>query len=127
VRPLPALLSSRWPTVGCHAAPFAITFDDGYADNLEQARPRGWPAMDCRPTVVRTAGAIGATREFWWDELEQTLLGERALPAILSLQVASVARRWELGADAARMTVPTRGHPSMGPWEEAHRVRRHAL
>lgn len=125
VRPLPALLSSlangRLPRRAV-----AITFDDGYADNLEQARPRlarhGLPA-----TVFVTAGAIGATREFWWDELEQTLLGERALPAILSLQVAGVAHRWELGTDAARMTVTSEAIRAWEPWEAAHPSRRHVL
>ena len=51
----------------------AITFDDGYADNLQVAAPllaeRGLPA-----TFFIVSGTIGSGREFWWDELEGLLL-----------------------------------------------------
>jgi peptidoglycan/xylan/chitin deacetylase (PgdA/CDA1 family) len=56
----------------------AITFDDGYADNLDGALPilehHGVPA-----TVFVTTGAVAAGREFWWDELEQVLLGPQVI------------------------------------------------
>ena len=49
-----------------------VTFDDGYADNLEIAKPmlesHGVPA-----TVFVATGYVGAAREFWWDELERLL------------------------------------------------------
>jgi peptidoglycan/xylan/chitin deacetylase (PgdA/CDA1 family) len=47
----------------------AITFDDGYADNLPALREAGAPA-----TVFVTTGQTGALRELWWDELERLLL-----------------------------------------------------
>lgn len=57
----------------------AVTFDDGYADNLYLARPilerYGVPA-----TVFVATGYLGARREFWWDELERRALGTGALP-----------------------------------------------
>jgi peptidoglycan/xylan/chitin deacetylase (PgdA/CDA1 family) len=60
----------------------AITFDDGYADNLRVAKPilkqRGLPA-----TVFMTAGSIGREREFWWDELERIVLRTAELPSEL--------------------------------------------
>ncbi len=47
----------------------AITFDDGYADNLSVAAPvlleLGLPA-----TFFVTTDALRDQREFWWDELE---------------------------------------------------------
>lgn len=52
-----------------------VTFDDGYADNLWNARPLlerfGVPA-----TVFVTTGLVGTDREFYWDELERLLLSE---------------------------------------------------
>jgi len=54
----------------------AVTFDDGYVDNLDVAKPRleraGVPA-----TVFITSGKVGSTREFWWDELARLMLGYR--------------------------------------------------
>lgn len=51
----------------------AITFDDGYADNIENALPilesAGVPA-----TFFIATGYVGSGREFWWDELERVLL-----------------------------------------------------
>jgi peptidoglycan/xylan/chitin deacetylase (PgdA/CDA1 family) len=50
-----------------------VTFDDGYADNLHNAKRlligAGIPA-----TVFVATGYLGSGREFWWDELEQLLL-----------------------------------------------------
>jgi peptidoglycan/xylan/chitin deacetylase (PgdA/CDA1 family) len=104
----------------------AITFDDGYADNLEQARPclaqHGLPA-----TVFVTAGAVGATREFWWDELEGRLLDDRPLPSTLALEVAGVSHRWELGPAATAATVTREVQRAWKPWEDNHPSARHAL
>jgi len=54
----------------------AVTFDDGYADNVVAARPR-LASADVAATLFLTAGAIGQPREFWWDELARAILGHR--------------------------------------------------
>lgn len=73
----------------------AITFDDGYADNLQEAKPLlaryGIPA-----TVFVTAGAIDDHREFWWDELERLLLQPGTLPEVLELKIADQIHCWHL-------------------------------
>lgn len=73
----------------------AVTFDDGYADNLYQARPLlesvGWPA-----TVFVTAGQIDIDREFWWDELERVFLRTPGLPRQLRLTIGGCERAWEI-------------------------------
>lgn len=55
----------------------AVTFDDGYLDNLTQAKPildrAAVPA-----TIFLTTGQLGQRREFWWDELARMVLGRRA-------------------------------------------------
>jgi peptidoglycan/xylan/chitin deacetylase (PgdA/CDA1 family) len=77
----------------------AITFDDGYADNLCEAKPvlesSGVPA-----TVFVVSGWIGGDRPFWWDELEVLLLLPGRLPPVLELEVGTEILRWELGDDA---------------------------
>jgi peptidoglycan/xylan/chitin deacetylase (PgdA/CDA1 family) len=51
----------------------AVTFDDGYADTLTQARPRlaraGVPA-----TLFLATAFVGQRVEYWWDELARGLL-----------------------------------------------------
>lgn len=51
----------------------AVTFDDGYRDNLAAARPllaaEGIPA-----TVFIATGHVGSPEAFWWDELAELLL-----------------------------------------------------
>jgi peptidoglycan/xylan/chitin deacetylase (PgdA/CDA1 family)/SAM-dependent methyltransferase len=85
----------------------AITFDDGYADNLLEARPAleryGVPA-----TVFVTSGYVGAQREFWWDAIERLLLETPRLPRELRVRLSGIGLGggdmvWSLG-DAATWT-----------------------
>jgi peptidoglycan/xylan/chitin deacetylase (PgdA/CDA1 family) len=50
-----------------------LTFDDGYADNANVAKPI-LEGMGVPATFFITAGMIGAQREFWWDRLEALVL-----------------------------------------------------
>lgn len=81
------------------AGAVAITFDDGYADNLTTAQPLlervGIPA-----TVFVASGYVGNRRPFWWDELERLLLRPGRLPPVLALRLGGEELRWELGSDA---------------------------
>jgi peptidoglycan/xylan/chitin deacetylase (PgdA/CDA1 family) len=76
-----------------------ITFDDGYADNLHNAKPLleryGIPA-----TVFLSSGYIGCEREFWWDELERLLLQPGTLPETLHLSINGKTYQWKLGEAA---------------------------
>lgn len=73
----------------------AITFDDGYADNLTHAAPllrkHGAPA-----TVFVTARGERVRHEFWWDDLERLLLHDAPLPTELSLHVDGHEHAWSL-------------------------------
>src|SRR5207245_611648 len=74
----------------------AVTFDDGYADNLLNAKPlletHGIPA-----TVFVTTDYIDSKREFWWDELERLLLQPGDLPDVLNIHFDNDAMASELG------------------------------
>jgi peptidoglycan/xylan/chitin deacetylase (PgdA/CDA1 family) len=56
----------------------AITFDDGYADNLLNAKPllekHGVPA-----TVFVSSDAVREEREFWWDDLQRIVAADPAV------------------------------------------------
>lgn len=74
----------------------AITFDDGYVDNLEHARP-ALERADIPATVFVATGYIGGTREYWWDDLERILLQPGTLPETLNLGIGNSEERIELG------------------------------
>jgi len=76
----------------------AVTFDDGYCDNLASALPllarHGIPA-----TFLVASGQVGASRGFWWDELERIVLRASRIPAALTLRLDDNARRWDSHGD----------------------------
>lgn len=51
----------------------AVTFDDGYADNLNEARPR-LAAAGVPATLFLTTGFVGQPHDYWWDELARGIL-----------------------------------------------------
>ena len=76
-----------------------VTFDDGYADNLWNAKPL-LERYDVPATVFVTTGYVGRDQEFWWDELETFLLERKTLPETLQLNINGGIRQWELGTSA---------------------------
>lgn len=74
----------------------AITFDDGYADNLQNAKPL-LAQQDMRATVFVATGNLGTRQEFYWDALERLLLQPDVdWPNTLSLTVAGQQYEWRL-------------------------------
>jgi peptidoglycan/xylan/chitin deacetylase (PgdA/CDA1 family) len=95
----------------------ALTFDDGYADNLLEARPLleqyGVPA-----TLFATSGYIGSEDEFWWDTLERILLQPGELPAKLELDLADGPREWSLDRNATLTEAEVAQHETWKPFQE---------
>jgi len=79
----------------------AITFDDGYADNLIHALPVleevGAPA-----TFFVSTGIIGTAEEFWWDELERIVLGDQPFPETFELNDSLFGKAWPTGSVSDR-------------------------
>jgi glycosyltransferase involved in cell wall biosynthesis/peptidoglycan/xylan/chitin deacetylase (PgdA/CDA1 family) len=78
----------------------AVTFDDGYRDNLTEALPE-LEAAALPATFFITADGRGAAREMWWDELERVLLSPGTLPEALELRIAGSTFTRDLGESAA--------------------------
>ena len=74
-------------------AAVVVTFDDGYADNVLEALPVleevGVPA-----TFFVSTATLGTAAEFWWDELERVILGDRPLPESFHLDDPRHGRLW---------------------------------
>jgi peptidoglycan/xylan/chitin deacetylase (PgdA/CDA1 family) len=72
-----------------------LTFDDGYKDNLVNAKPVldnfGVPA-----TVFVAADYIGYDKEFWWDALENIILLTNHLPPVLEIKTSNKNYVWSI-------------------------------
>lgn len=69
----------------------AVTFDDGYVDNLRNA----WPVLSefGIPATLFLVGEKAAERyRFWWDVLESVLLQAPRLPSPLRIRVSGEPR-----------------------------------
>jgi peptidoglycan/xylan/chitin deacetylase (PgdA/CDA1 family) len=104
----------------------AVTFDDGYADNLHAAKPL-LERKDIPATVFVTTGAIGGTREFWWDELDRALLQPSQLPETLNLRISGHTYRWALGDAVQRDVHADQERRSWRAWDGSEPSARHSL
>jgi peptidoglycan/xylan/chitin deacetylase (PgdA/CDA1 family) len=77
----------------------AITFDDGYADNLQHAKPL-LERYDIPATIFLAAGYLGQEKEFWWDELDRLLLQPGKLPETLQIEIRGQFYGWDLGTES---------------------------
>jgi peptidoglycan/xylan/chitin deacetylase (PgdA/CDA1 family) len=73
-----------------------LTFDDGYRDNLTQAKPL-LENFEIPATVYVTTAYIGQDHEFWWDELEKVFLHTNPLPKRLELRNCGIDLQFDLG------------------------------
>jgi peptidoglycan/xylan/chitin deacetylase (PgdA/CDA1 family) len=73
----------------------AVTFDDGYEDNLLEAEPL-LRQFDIPATMFVVSEAIGNPREFWWDELERIVFERRKPSGPLEVAIRNTWRTWTL-------------------------------
>lgn len=76
-----------------------VTFDDGYADNLYQAKPI-LEKFEIPVTLFVASEYIG--RHFWWDEAACLLQDADILPPELSLQVNGESITWQVSENPDR-------------------------
>jgi peptidoglycan/xylan/chitin deacetylase (PgdA/CDA1 family) len=71
----------------------AVTFDDGYHDVYANARGI-LKFHDCPMTLFVTTGAIGASREFWWDSISRIFLETELLPPSITFATGGKTCHW---------------------------------
>jgi peptidoglycan/xylan/chitin deacetylase (PgdA/CDA1 family) len=81
--------------------PVAITFDDGYADNLHVAKPL-LERYDMPATLFVATGYTGPGRAFWSDQLVRIVLAAPTLPDRLSLTIDHTPFEREIDARERR-------------------------
>src|SRR5512134_3796914 len=92
-------LVGRRANTGVGSRLVAVTFDDGYADNLSHAKPI---LESCKvpATVFVSTATLETGSALWWDELEHLLLRPSSLPHSLSVDIDGQRFEWKLGDDA---------------------------
>lgn len=88
-----------------------VTFDDGYADNLHNAKPL-LERADIPATAFIISGYVGQSPEFWWDEMERLFLQPGTLPPKLKLRVEGQTHEWVLGDGSRYSEEEYRRHSS---------------
>jgi len=63
-----------------------ITFDDGYLDNYENAKPL-LQKYNCPATFFIASHFIVSQQSYWWDELQSIILETPALPQNFSIAI----------------------------------------
>jgi len=80
----------------------ALTFDDGYLDNLPNAVPL-LEKYKLPATIFVTSGMVGSEQEFWWDALERVFLTGGVLPESLEITFQSGTKVWDLRTAQGRL------------------------
>jgi peptidoglycan/xylan/chitin deacetylase (PgdA/CDA1 family) len=93
----------------------ALTFDDGYVDNLVSGKPR-LAAADVPAIVFLATGYIDGPERFWWDELARIVLLE-SNPQSFDLTVGNESMRFDFGTEP---TEREDGAPSAPSLEKRH-------
>lgn len=78
----------------------AVTFDDGYEDNLTYAKPV-LEQYRVPATVFVATGLLEENQEFWWDELERIFLQPTTLPQICRVPIEEAMYERDLGRVAS--------------------------
>jgi peptidoglycan/xylan/chitin deacetylase (PgdA/CDA1 family) len=97
----------------------AVTFDDGYADNLQLAEPI-LRALGVPATVFVATGYCTAQNEYWWDELERILLVGSQGPEVLELSDGTESRSYATLSAAERSDA----YDALQPWLRSGSVER---
>ena len=97
-----------------------LTFDDGYADNLWNAKPL-LEKYELPATIFVTTGSLDNSNEFWWDDLERILLQPRKLPKRLQLQIQGKSYEWPVISSGEREIAYMAIHQILQPLKASER------
>lgn len=99
-------LSERLKSTRPRKRYIAISFDDGYLDNYEAAKPL-LEKHQLPATFFVTTCNLGKDQEFWWDELEHLILYSSHLPPCFEMKVNDKIINKNLNEES-ELTAPVR-------------------
>jgi peptidoglycan/xylan/chitin deacetylase (PgdA/CDA1 family) len=99
-----------------------VTFDDGYLDNLTNARPL-LAQHDVPATIFLVTQAVAEGRKFWWDRLAAILLQPEVLPDHLDLKMNGRRHEWTLGRARWYSREEREKDRLLRPWDAASGTR----
>lgn len=93
-----------------------ITFDDGYKDNFETARPI-LEKYNCPATFFIATKYVENQLPYWWDELENIILHSPKLLPVLEVSINNESLRFSLEEDGSLTEEQKQKHQSW-TWEQ---------
>jgi len=120
VVPLEDVVDGVAASVGRQRPAVVITFDDGYADNLEVAQPIA-AALDVPWTVFVTGGPVANGERFWWDELVSLLWQPSDEPRTVTVDVGRRPRSFPLVTEPQRVKACAVLHRALRPLDGRER------
>jgi peptidoglycan/xylan/chitin deacetylase (PgdA/CDA1 family) len=110
VMPLDELL--RTPHEQLPERAVALTFDDGYEDNLRVAAPL-LQRHKAPAAFLLTSRWLEERGEYWWDTLERVLLFPSSTPAVLDIDLRGASARLATGNAEERLATYWRIHKAL--------------
>jgi peptidoglycan/xylan/chitin deacetylase (PgdA/CDA1 family) len=93
-----------------------ITFDDGYSDNLVNAKPI-LQEFALPATFFLTSGYLDGTKGFWWDALERPFFREERIPPKLALAIERGWLAFDFAGDTEYRAAAFAGHRQWRAWD----------
>lgn len=90
----------------------ALTFDDGYEDNLRVAAPL-LQRYEAPATFCLTSRWLEDRGEYWWDMLERVFLTPSSRPAVLDIDIAGTRTRLATANTEERLAAHWRLHEAL--------------
>jgi peptidoglycan/xylan/chitin deacetylase (PgdA/CDA1 family) len=107
----------------CAEGAVAITFDDGYAETAARAKPL-LEKFEAPATFFLSSNWVGSEREFWWDELEELILGPGERSRDVRWNDGTRVRTWEVEPTVDRASPEARHWRA---WSDPPPTKRHRL
>lgn len=113
VTTLDALVDQLGDTPSESYSPVVVTFDDGYADNIEAYEIAA--ELDVPLTLFVSTGAIAAGKRFWWDELTAIVYDDEGP---LTIEIDGRTRSFPRSTDDERAKTCLKLHGLLRPLGE---------